>query len=216
MSSPESKQSQSSPDSQQGVFTKPEPNKKPQSFLSSVFSSHKPFSGKNLFTSGTDDKQWTNEKGHGFFSSVIGSNQGILTDLSSKLEAALSMSLDALDSDSSDETSCKTSAVNELSNSSSQADVRRTSLPVTKTEQIARHRHTKKRGTRHKDRSVYGQPEIAPFEIKQKTWRDHSQVKVPCILGLDRKFCRDSLVCLMELNIHSSHTMANPTRGPTG
>ncbi|GFY42188.1 uncharacterized protein KIAA0513 [Trichonephila inaurata madagascariensis] len=172
MSSSETKQSQLSPESQQETSPK-----KPQSFLSSVFSNHKPFSKKTLFSSGSEDKQWTNEKGQGFFSSVIQSNQGLLTDLSSKLEAALSLSLDALDSDSSsksDETSRKNSAANELSNSSSQVDVRRISLPVTKTEQIARHRYSKRRSTRHKDRSVYGQPEINPFDVKTKPWKDHS------------------------------------------
>ncbi|GIY03055.1 uncharacterized protein KIAA0513 [Caerostris extrusa] len=174
MSSSESKQSQLSPEKQRDSS----PIKKPQSFLSSVFSNHKPFSKKNLFGSGNEDKQWTNEKGQGFFSSVIQSNQGLLTDLSSKLEAALSLSLDALDSDSSsrsDETSCKNSRINELSNSSSQVDVRRISLPVTKTEQIARHRYSKRRGTRHKDRSVYGQPEISSIDVKTKSWKDHSQ-----------------------------------------
>lgn len=152
-------------------------NNKSQSFLSSVFSKHGTFGRKNILTSTDEEKQWKKEKGQGFLSSVISSNQGILTDLSSKLEAALSLSLDALDSDSSsksDEVSCKNSAINELSTSSSQVDIRRVSLPVTKTEQLARHRYTKRRGTRHKDRSVYGQPEINPFEIKQKTWKDHS------------------------------------------
>ncbi|KAG8201209.1 hypothetical protein JTE90_019848 [Oedothorax gibbosus] len=183
MSSPESKQSQSSPDSQLGEFKnppEPQPNRKPTSFLSSVFNSRKSFSGKNLFAS-NDGKQWTNEKGQGFFSSVFTSNQTILTDLSSKLEAALSLSFDS--GESSDETSGKTSrnsAINETSNNSSQAGIRRhstgTSVPLTKAEQIARqHRYTKKRGTRHKDRSVYGQPEIEPFDMKQKTWKDHSQ-----------------------------------------
>ncbi|KFM66494.1 hypothetical protein X975_13425, partial [Stegodyphus mimosarum] len=156
-----------------------ESSKKSQSFLSSVFSSHNAFSRKNIFATSNEEKQWKNEKSQGFLSSVISSNTGLLTDLSSKLEAALSLSLDALDSDSSsrsDETSRKNSAINEeLSNSSSQADIRRISLPITKTEQLARHRYTKRRGTKHKDRSVYGQPEISPFEIKQKSWKDHSQ-----------------------------------------
>lgn len=154
-----------------------ESSKKSQSFLSSVFSNNGSFSRKNIFTSTDGEKQWKKEKGQGFLSSVISSNHGILTDLSSKLEAALSLSLDALDSDSSsksDEVSCKNSAINELSNSSSQVDIRRVSLPVTKTEQLARHRYTKRKGTRHKDRSVYGQPEISTLEIKQKTWKDHS------------------------------------------
>ncbi|XP_055933174.1 uncharacterized protein KIAA0513-like [Argiope bruennichi] len=177
MSFSENKQSQLSAENHPDSSPKHESSKKSQSFLSSVFSSHKPFSKKHLFSSGSEDKQWTNEKGQGFFSSVIHSNQGLLTDLSSRLEAALSLSLDALDSDSSsksDETSCKNSTINELSNSSSQVDIRRISLPVTKTEQIARHRYSKRRGTRHKDRSVYGQPEIAPFEVKTKSWKDHS------------------------------------------
>lgn len=153
-----------------------EPKKKSQSFLSSVFSNHGSFSRKNIFSISDDEKQRKKEKGQGFLSSVISTNQGILTDLSSKLEAALSLSLD-IDSDSSsksDEVSCKNSTLNELSNSSSQVDVRRVSLPVTKTEQLSRHRYTKRRGTKHKDRSVYGQPEVNIFELKQKTWKDHS------------------------------------------
>ncbi|XP_054716509.1 uncharacterized protein KIAA0513-like isoform X2 [Uloborus diversus] len=160
----------------QGAKESHEPAKKPQSFLSSVFSSHGTFGRKNIFAS--EDKQWKNDKGQSFLSSVINSNQGILTDLSSKLEAALSLSLDTMDSDSSsrsDDASCRNSALNELSNSSSQTDIRRISLPVTKTEQLARnHRYTKRRGARHKDRSVYGQPEISSCETK-RNWKEHSQ-----------------------------------------
>ncbi|XP_035227274.1 suppressor protein SRP40-like [Stegodyphus dumicola] len=173
-------QSRLTQSSEENTLPEHESSKKSQSFLSSVFSSHNAFSRKNIFATSNEEKQWKNEKSQGFLSSVISSNTtGLLTDLSSKLEAALSLSLDALDSDSSsrsDETSRKNSAINEeLSNSSSQADIRRISLPITKTEQLARHRYTKRRGTKHKDRSVYGQPEISPFEIKQKSWKDHSQ-----------------------------------------
>ncbi|XP_042905882.1 uncharacterized protein KIAA0513 [Parasteatoda tepidariorum] len=149
----------------------PDTDKRPQSFFSSVFSSHNTFNHKKLFTTANDDKQWKSEKCQNFLSSVIGSNQGLLSDLSSKIEAALSLNLDDSDTSSKSDNSCKHSTVDNVSNSSSQTDVQRVSF--TKTERVSRHRYTKRKG--HKDRSVYGQPEVNSFDLKQKSWKDYSQ-----------------------------------------
>lgn len=173
-----------SPDAMLAADEKQNPGlaKKSQGFLSSVFSNHSSLGRKHLFLSTNKDMQFENQKqSQGFLSSVLNHNPGILTDLSSKLEAALSMSFDALDSDSSsksDELSQVNSSSNDFSSKCSQMDKRRTSLPVTKTEQLSRHsRCRKKRGTKHKDRSVYGQPEIETnaCETKSRTKREPSQ-----------------------------------------
>ncbi|XP_023215036.1 uncharacterized protein KIAA0513-like [Centruroides sculpturatus] len=145
--------------------TLPDSRKRSHSFLSSVFNSgnnsecNKDIPNKNF------DSFWNSSgKSSKFFTSVLNTNQ-ILTGLSSKLEAALNLSFDVLDSDTSSRsanTSAKTSPVQDVSTSGISS--RRSSLPSGNYSKAANTyyyvKQHRQRSARRKDRSVYGQPEI--------------------------------------------------------
>lgn len=143
----------------------PEAKKRSHSFLSSVFNSGTNSDYNKDNPNKSFDSFWNSSgKSTKFFSSVLSTNQ-ILTGLSSKLEAALNLSFDVLDSDTSSRsanTSAKSSPVQDVSTSGISS--RRSSLPSGSYSKAANTyyyvKQHRQRSARQKDRSVYGQPEI--------------------------------------------------------
>ncbi|XP_013794159.1 uncharacterized protein KIAA0513-like [Limulus polyphemus] len=109
------------------------------------------------------------EKPTGFFSSVFASNYGLLSGLSSKIEAALSLESDGSDTDSlpqSSETSCTGSPALSVDNH----DVGATARQFT---QETKKYSKKVRAIGRKDRSVYGQP-ICHLPLSPQLPKTHS------------------------------------------